>query len=184
MYKQAPNQNLTRYNTVLVSYEGRYGMFSYSTRYEGGLFDAIVTSITDENVVSEKTVPRLGVWYQVQETTEMVRNTQYMRYHRTRTQAQHARWNIPDTEHKIFIPYLIWDSGSKIQDPKTIQQCINPHPAYELWRYYNFHAVMAHHIPYIKFHTTTTGHELRTSIIWQEIIYDAVDDFGFRPVNT
>ena len=50
---------------------------------------------------------KLGLWYQMQGTPEMIRNTQYRstRYHRTTAQTQAARWIIQDTRYKIFTRY-------------------------------------------------------------------------------
>ena len=64
-------------------------------------------SYTQKN--GEKTPPQLCVWYQVQETTEMIRNTKYTRYHRTRAQKQDAKWNI----HKVRFLEKNW---SEIED--------------------------------------------------------------------
>ena len=43
----------------------------------------IVTQIIHKKWWRKKTAPQLGVLYQVQETTETIRKTQYTRYHRT-----------------------------------------------------------------------------------------------------
>ena len=134
----------------------------------------------------KKTAPQLCVWYQVQETTEMIRKYAIYEVSQNKSSDTRCGYEIYKTRGTRYLPgtNLIRDSGSKIQDPETIQQCINPTfrllilstMSYLVWRYYIFHTVMADHISYIKCHTTTTGHDLRTSTTGPEKIYDAVDD--------
>ena len=74
-------------------------------------FGTNVTQINHTKKWREKTVPQLCVRYQVQET-EIIRNTQHTRYHRTRTQTQDAimkytRHKVQDFENKFDLRFRI-----------------------------------------------------------------------------
>ena len=78
--------------------------------------------------------------------------TKYVIYQVSQNNSPGTRCEMDYSRHKVrkrFLPgnNSIRDSGSKIQDPETIQQCITPHSTYycELWRYHIFH-IMANQI--------------------------------------
>ena len=113
----------------------------------------------------------------------MVRNMYYTRYHRTTAQAQDARWITQDTRYvkdfyQVIIRSEIQDLRSKI--PKQYSSALPHIPpitvSYGGITFFTSWPIKYFEVSYIKRHTTATGDELRTLTIWQENIYDAVDD--------